>query len=192
MWHCWVGKGSHKRLVLPAKTWGFTDIHIYVKKAGGGKTFPLAEIGDGDNRFYLKVYSECSWLAPFIWIHQDAASVLSNKGRISAEFRFWGSFCQWWLFGWKSWLCGSCWKTVSSKSSFWSRYLVFALSLLRESLLWAVWKHLPALGAAGISQVPVSQWVGHTGLPFPHNGQNLASAPVLACHSQSGVTWCLK
>lgn len=44
------------------------------------KTFPLAEIGDGGNRFYLKMYSKCSLLALLVWIHQDVVNTLSNKG----------------------------------------------------------------------------------------------------------------
>lgn len=39
----------------------------------------------------------------------------------------------------------------------------------------------PALGAAGISQVPVSQWVRHAGLPFPHNGQAAPTLHLLLC-----------
>lgn len=45
-------------------------------------TFPLAEIGDGETDFYLKMYSKCCPLLYFYWIHQEAVThrILASKG----------------------------------------------------------------------------------------------------------------
>lgn len=172
------------------------------------KTFPLAEIGDGDNWFYLKMCSKCSLLALFVWIHQDVFNILSNKGvtlgqdfcRIQILGKFLAVLAVWW----KCWPCVSCWKSMrcSKQPALLLQHPQqepCACSLPGEgtSAVSGV-KHLPGLthlwfllqyprslcSVSGTCRALLTtQWTGCT---------SLASAPVLACHSQSGVTWCLK